>query len=932
MATNKGDELDLMCEELSPDVLVVTENGFNNSNIELCKLNNYQLANYFCRNTCKGGGIAIFVKNDYLFTELHISQATELDFEATGIKIQSKTLNFSIIGIYRSPSGDEENFFSKFESIIAKLTKKNKSFFLVGDFNINVLETENSKTKRFKDLLRSFGLQWSVNDPTRVTDTSSTAIDNVITNIPGVAVSVVSTAVSDHYGIEAVINGSKPEKEAQSRRKCRDTRPANIALLNSKLSKENWGFLELPYGSVEEKFLAFKNSFEFHLDTCCPVKETKVNRKKENSKWITNGILVSREKLKFYSEIFKTTKNLEFKIFFRRYKNIYRKVIKAAKAYDVTKSILSADNVSKTAWSIINKTKNLKPKKSIKLSVNKTIVNKDSDIANEFNKFFANVATNNGKNSNLFNPNINRGPVGSMALLPVTEQEVSTAIQSLSAKKSYDVNLMSVWLLKQCSPYILGPLTLLVNLSFESGYFPSNLKVAKVTPIFKKGDPCSINNYRPVSILPVLSKVFEKLFLSQMVQFLDQHNVLSKNQFGFRKGKSTIDAVVSLVDMVVEGLERRNPTLGVFLDLSKAFDCVEHGILLQNLYSLGIRGVPHAWLESFLSNRTQVVQISSQISKSENLKYGVPQGSILSPLLFLVYVNDTGSSLLHGRPVQYADDTTLCFSANSKEELEVQTYLDLNSCSQFFNNINLVTNSSKSNFINFSLRNIDSDNGPSVMMAEVMLEEVYSTKFLGIHVDRGLTWSSHIDSVCAKLSSGVYVLRQLSKYCPLQVMMTAYYGLIYPHLSYGVSLWGACASTDLIRVFKLQKRAVRVIKNLTRRESCKPVFVELQLLTLPCIYILETSLRFLSKCATIRGRDIHVYPTRGRDNYRTGQHRTVVHERLPSQAGVHLVNNLPNSIKDAPALGLLKHRLKYFLTYRPFYSVAEFLSKTWETN
>ncbi len=315
----------------------------------------------------------------------------------------------------------------------------------------------------------------------------------------------------------------------------------------------------------------------------------------------------------------------------------------------------------------------------------------------------------------------------------------------------------------------------------------------------------------------------------------------------------------------------------------------------------------------------------------EGLSYGVPQGSILSPLLFLIYVNDATSSVQQGRLVQYADDTTLYFNANSIEELEIPTFIGLNSTIQHFNELNLKTNSTKSNIIKFCLRNKDSDDCPTVIVDDTMIEEVYTTKFLGIHLDRGLTWDCHIDHVCSKLSSGLYVLRKLSEYCPTQVLITAYYGVIYPHLSYGLALWGGCANVNFSRIFILQKKAVRTIAKLHRRESCRQAFKNLKLLTLPCLYILQTCLFFMSKCDLVRGSDFHSYATRGRENYRTGRHRTVAYERLPTQKGVHFVNRLPNQIKNAPMPKALKARLKTTLIAQAFYSTDEFMAFDWET-
>lgn len=277
-----------------------------------------------------------------------------------------------------------------------------------------------------------------------------------------------------------------------------------------------------------------------------------------------------------------------------------------------------------------------------------------------------------------------------------------------------------------------------------------------------------------------------------------------------------------------------------------------------------------------------------------------------------------------GSVVQYADDTTLCCSARTHLVLEIETFLQLNSCIQYFAQNNLKANALKTNYIDFSRKLPSSESQLTIMVDDAVIEEVDSFKFLGIHIDRGLSWSFHLDSICSKVSSGTYALRVLSKYCPTNVLKMAYFGLVHSHMSYGIALWGCCADKYFLRLFRLQKRAIRIIGKLQFRESCRDAFRELNVLTLACLYILETVLFCKFKCTLTQGRDVHAYETRGRENFRPEQYRLEAARNLPSNFGVKLLNKLPENIKSETCQPRFKSQLRRFLVEHVFYTVGEF--------
>ena len=361
---------------------------------------------------------------------------------------------------------------------------------------------------------------------------------------------------------------------------------------------------------------------------------------------------------------------------------------------------------SKKIWKGINELINRSKCKNtdkIQLRINNNIINDDNMIANHFNRYFTSIASNlvdklgtttSNYSNYLKNPNSK-----SFFVTPVVSNEVQSVINNLDENKSADSYDLPPKLIKLSSESILTPLTHLINASFSSGYYPKLLKYAKVIPIYMGKSPCEVSNYRPISLLPYLNRICEKLMYKRLISFIDENKIIYEHQFGFQKGKSTSQAILDMSTKIVTAIENKELSCCVFLDFAKAFDTVDHHILIKKLDYYGIRGTAQDWFKSYLSNRTQRVSINGVLSKDLQIKYGVPQGSVLGPLLFLLYINDIRFSSKVLNFHIFVDDTSIFFADNNINNLENTINKELENVSDWLMANKLTLNLSKSNFL-----------------------------------------------------------------------------------------------------------------------------------------------------------------------------------------------------------------------------------------
>jgi exonuclease III len=869
------------------------------------------------------GGVAIYV-NENLTSNLTKNEQCEF---SNFLSVELVDYKFSIIGVYTPPDSNFRTFMDYFDSFL----DSSVSALIFGDFNANLLNQSDQQVSEYMNTISANGYtvlnKISREMYTRRSNTIDTLIDHVLNDRidRNFTLFTGEHTLSDHryllLNVEDLPSPDKPDKV------CKRINYSNVTADLFDYDFENANF---------DDFYQYLRSL---IDKYTVVFRSDCSDSKHKP-WYSDELepfLRLRDRFYVLKQRFIT--NDFYKTEFKKYRNLcVGKIRELKKKYYDTRLKDNMTNIKKL-WSTLSEIMHNRAKKVARLKIcvkdRGVIMNEPEDIVIIFNIFFVNVALHldgNFPRMNMYTPfqsMLSDNLVRLHDFTPVNTGEIERYIDDLRPGTASGYDGINCKFIKAMKDRIAIVLSNSINEMFRNKRFPKSLKIARVTPIFKDGDKTDVTNYRPISVLPVLSKIYENSINSRLTDHLFRNELIHRNQFGFQKSSNTTAAMVNLFDGIIKSLERKKKTCCLFIDLKKAFDCVNHIILSRKLDNVNILGDAKELLVDYLNEREQYVEIDGVKSPLLTVKCGIPQGSILGPKMFLIYINDIFGIEFRGILQLFADDAVLTYSEDTVEELRESMLHDLHLLLEWMTKNRLTMNIDKTKFVVFSLGTSTAVEFNEISFRGQAINRVNSYKYLGLHIDSQLNFSVHIDHIVRKISPMIGVFRKINFYIRPETLLNVYFAYIHSHFNYLSCIWGTATNSRMNLLQRLQNKAIKYIFHLPRLHPTSQLY-NLKILPVSALKeydmllvvfkIMHGMLKYNESIHL--SSDVHAHSTRSASNIYMGTFRCTFGRKSIFYEGFKLFNDLPLRLKSIDGLANFSKEIRQVVLSRYFHETT----------